>query len=223
MLPGWHISESGLVGPKYARIRLSQHHESQSAGHVDVEFVLDETSPTRVQLWDCVSGFGAAPSDLALSAAHIWCQTTAAAILELKYSRRGEFASHYHGDDPNGLRGWHVIAGAILGYGQGDSADQLQQWWLEYPVLPALSPALHDALAEGACPRGFKLLFGGDDVAEVRLDGERHEVASAALANLPWPRLKLPGFVRSYVVVLHDEGRVAAHVGRATPKARAGE
>jgi hypothetical protein len=204
--PGWEITERGIVGPGQAIVRLGQRHESGSDGHVDVQFVLDEDSPAGEQLWDCVSGFGATQVDKARSAAYLWSRTTAGAMFELKYSRRGEFADHYRGAEPGGLRGWHVICGAIAGFGKGDSADRLVEWWIENPVLPALSLALSDSIDEPACPHGLKILFGGDRIAEVRLDGERHEAASVILENLAWPTLQPPGFARSYVLVLHRDG-----------------
>jgi len=98
-----------------------------------------------------------------------------------------------------------TIAGAITGFGSGASPSALQQWWLENPVLPALARALGDSLNEQDAPYGLKILFGGDGVAEVRVNGEQHDAASSALASLPWPRLNPPGFVRSYLLVLHRE------------------
>jgi hypothetical protein len=203
--PGWEITERGIVGPDKALVRFEQRHTSTSEGHLDVQFVLEGESSIGPQLWDCVVGFGATPVERAESAAHLWSQTTAGALLEFKYSLRGEFADHYRGTEPEGFRGWHVICGPILGYGQGDSAEQLQRWWLENPMLPALSRVLNDSLDECSCPHGIKILFGGDGVAEVRLNGERHEAGSATLADFPWPRLEPPSFVRSYLIVLHRD------------------
>src|SRR5262245_38046336 len=95
--PGWVITERGIVGPGGALVRLGQRHEVESDGHVDVDFELDEADPGGTQLWDCVCGFGVTPTDKARSAAHLWSQTTAGALLEFKYSQRGEFADHYRG------------------------------------------------------------------------------------------------------------------------------
>jgi hypothetical protein len=203
--PGWTKTERGLVGPGGALVRLGQRHDSMSGGHVDVQFEPDEAKPLKTPLWDCVSGFGASSGEKARNAAHLWSQTTAAALLEFKYSFRGEFADHYRGSDPGGFEGWHVISGPIMGFGEGDSPDRLQQWYLNNPVLPALSRTMSHSIDERTCPHGVKIFLGGDGVAEVRLDGERHDSASAALAKLPWPRLEPPGFVRCYVVVLHRD------------------
>lgn len=203
--PGWVITERGLVGPGGALVRLGQRHSSDDEGHVDVQFEPDEAKPLKTSLWDCVSGFGDSPTENARTAAHLWSHTTAGAFLEFKYSGRGEFADHYRGADPLGFVGWHVISGAVMGFGKGDSPGRLQQWYLDNAVLPALSRAMSASMDERACPYGIKILMGGDCVAEVRLDGERHESASAALAALPWPRLNPPGFIRCYLLVLHRE------------------
>lgn len=212
--PGWVVTGGAIVGPDGAAVRLAERDVSRIEGHVDVQFVLDDASPRRVELWDCVVGYGATAADRARFAANMWGQTTAGVLLELKYSRRGEFADHYHAADAGGFSGWHSIAGAIVGFGKGESPSALQRWWLDNPVLPALARALDDSLNEPEGPFGLKILFGGDGIAEVRVNGEQHDAASSALASLPWPRLSPAGFVRSYVLVLHrepSEGRVCSH------------
>lgn len=203
--PGWIMTDEGLLGPENTRLTLAQHHGSSSDGHVDVLFEPDKNTPSASQLWDCVTGYGPTLEDKAKSAAYLWSQTTAGALLEFKYSGRGEFADHYHGNEPDGFQGWHVLCGAIVGFGHGDSPDILQQWYLKNPILPCLSLALSESLTEQTCPHGIKIFMGGDGIAEVRLDGERHEVASEALVNLDWPRLDPLGFIRSYLLVLHRE------------------
>jgi hypothetical protein len=203
--PGWVITNRGITGPAGALIRFAQRHESQSECHVDVQFILDESSDSEGHLWDCVSGFGDIPVARARAAAHLWSSTTGAALLELKFSRRGEYADHYRGRDANGFVGWHIICGAILGFGHERSPEELQTWWLNHPVLPRIAGALDESLSDEACPHGVKILFGGNGVAEVRINGELHPAASKALADLPWPRISPPGFVRTYVVLLHRD------------------
>jgi Family of unknown function (DUF6348) len=198
---GWTARGDVLVGPGDAYVAFTEQHSVGSVSHVDVRFVLDASRPDE-SLWDCVSGFGNTPEDRAWSAAHVWGQTTAGACLELKYSRRGEFADHYDGRESGSFTGWHAIAGAIIGFGDGDSAATLQRWWMENPFLPALARWLDDSVGPHGL-HGIKLLFGGADVAEVRLDGQRHDVASEELAKLSWPRLEPTGFVRSYVIAVH--------------------
>jgi hypothetical protein len=202
---GWRVTGTGLTGPDHALVRLDQRHSSHGDGHLDVEFVLDDRAGRKAGLWDCVSGFGVTPAERVQSAAHLWARTTAPALLELKYSQCGEFADHYHGHEPDGFPSWHIICGPIMGFGHGDSPQTLQDWWLKNPFLPVLSTALAGSVDEESCPHGIKILFGGDGIAEIRLDGEPHERASALLATLDWPRIQPAGFVRSYVVVLHRE------------------
>jgi uncharacterized protein DUF6348 len=76
-------------------------------------------------------------------------------------------------------------------------------WSADHIVLPALRDTLRPRLT-GAV-HGVKLLFGGtagDEVAEVRVDTLYDEASSRALANLPWPRLEKPAFVRAYLLVM---------------------
>jgi len=204
LLPGWSISDGVIRGPEDAAIRFSEEHPSSSEAHVDVEFSFQDSTGVDVRLWDCVSGFGETVADWAETAAHIWSNTTALALLELKYSRRGEYADHFHGDEPQGLTGWHCICSSVLGYGVGESGQLLQDWWLQnHTVLPGLASALDDLTDSG--PHGIKILFGANDIAEVRVDGHHHEKASEALRSLDWPRLPDPGFLRVYVIAMHRE------------------
>lgn len=205
MRPGWIMKEDAIAGPGGAVVRLGENHESEVEGHVDVQFVLDDSSFRRIELWDCVMGYGETPTDRAQFAAHVWGQTTGVVLLELKYSRTGEFADHLYGTEADGFSGWHAIHGGIIGIGDADSAGKLQQWWLDNPLLPALARCLNESLDEKDGPFGLKILFGGDEVAEVRVNGERNEVASSMLASLSWPRLDPPAFVRSYVLLVHRE------------------
>lgn len=114
MASGWELAPRGQVGPNRLLVRLGERHTSQSAGHVDIEVVLDESDLASPRLWDCLAGFGATPQDQADSVAYLWSQTTASAFLELKLSGRGAFAAHFRGVDRGGIPGWHVIAGALL-------------------------------------------------------------------------------------------------------------
>jgi hypothetical protein len=184
---------------------LWQRHSVDNEGHVDVQFLIDRPGAESICLWDCVSGFGATAEARARFAAGLWAQTGGAACLELALSLRGDFADHYRGSEPGGFTNWHVIMGAIIGFGASDSASALQNWWLTHPVLPALARVLSCDLNEQRGPHGLKILFGGNRVAEVRLDGERHDGASRALASLAWPTLEPAAFVRSFVVLLHPE------------------
>lgn len=205
--PGWAFLDGRIVGAEGVSVTLSQRHAADNNGHVDVEFAASGARGHVVTFMDCVSGFGPTAEARAQFAAQLWAQTTGGACLEFAYSMRGDFADHYRGSDPGGFTRWHVIAGAILGFGDGDSAGALQRWWLSQPILPTLAEVLVPEIHDPHSPRGLKILFGGDRVAEVRVDGERHEAASSALADLPWPSLEPAAFVRSYVILLHPDDR----------------
>jgi hypothetical protein len=202
---GWTQGPSGIVGPGGVRVTLSERHSFDNDGHVDVEVLVPSPHGDPATFIDCVSGFGSTPQARARFAAHLWSQTTGAACLEFAYSLRGDFADHYRGSDPASFTNWHTIAGAIIGFGDAESASVLQQWWLSHPVLPAVAHALANGLSDNVAPHGVKILFGGDGVAEVRVDGDCHDAASRAVGGLQWPRRDPAAFVRSYVILLHPE------------------
>jgi hypothetical protein len=204
LMDGWELSPTGIVGPEGALVRLHAHDAARDDGHVDVQFTFGSPDGAEVSLWDCVSGFGDSPVDRGRAAAHLWSLTTGTALLELQYSRRGEFADHYAATDEEGFQGWHLVHGGIIGFGQGDAARQLQQWWVENPFLPQLAQAMADSLEADSCPHGIKIFFGGDGIAEVQLNRQVHAAASQRLAGLDWPRLSSVAFVRSYLLVAHQ-------------------
>lgn len=204
LMPGWSVTDEAVIGPENAVIRFSEEHCADSDGHIDVSFSFSDSDPDGLRLWDCVSGFGKTIADCASTAAKIWSSTSAPALLELKYSRSGHFAGHFHGHEPEGLMGWHCICGSVMGYGLEGSGAALQDWWISrQTVLPAISASLSD-LADGI-PHAIKIFFGGLDIAEVRVDGYIHEHATSILLSLDWPRMESVGFLRVFVIALHRE------------------
>ncbi len=202
LMPGWRTHGGVILGPHGAAVRFSEQHAAASDGHVDIEFSFQDDDPGAPRLWDCITGFGATPLERARTAARIWGATSAGPLLEFKFSRKGEFADHFDADDSQGLLGWHCICSAITGYGQGNAAQSLQEWWLSgQDVLPAIAPFLSDL--SGSEPHSIKIFFGGDGIVEVRIDGVIHEDASTALLSLDWPRLEPVGFLRVFVIALH--------------------
>lgn len=203
---GWEVKNGELRGPDGEKVRFSSRDcADEEEGHVDVEFIPGPKTKNSRVLWDCVAGVGDSTEGKAEMAAAIWGQTTAPAILEYGDSAKGKLADHYHGDDAAGFDGWYVIAGAVLGYGLEDSGDRLQKWWLTNPILPKLVASLSPTLSSKATPHGVKVLFGGRDIAEVKVDGVLHKEATEALQALPWPRLDPPGFVRSYFIFVRPD------------------
>lgn len=202
--PGWSLAPVGLLGPGGERLQLLRRHSLETPGHFDVCLAFDRERGAPVELWDCVKGYGKDDEVMARTAAHAFATTTAVAVRELRAAGRGRFADHHHGLAMRGVRGWHCIVSPALGFGAGGDGCALRAWWCMYPWLRRIGAQLIDGIAAGACPVGVKVLFGSDEVAEVRVNGERHEPASAALLALPWPR---GGglFLRCYVLLLHPE------------------
>lgn len=198
---GWELRGESLVGQDGLVLRFGERHQSTSPGHVDIEIIFDEDKGDSVRLLDCAVGFGESLSAQAKNCAYLWAATTGGCILELKYSRTGEFASHYEAKDPEGLVGWHAVCSDLIGYGTGNKAKELQDWWVKSTkVLPTIASTL---TGMSDSPHGIKIFFGGEDTAEVRVDGEYHEAASKALAEMDWPRNDLSGFLRAYVIAIH--------------------
>lgn len=204
MRRGWKTRDDMLVGRGGATLRISRGSHSDSPRHLDVGFGFRLPNGKAFEIWDCVTGFGDADAAIGRSAAHIWASTTGTAAFELQYSRKGKYATHYRGWEPDGLTGWHAIAGNVLAYGHGEHAAELQEWWLENPPLPVIADALGDALGQREEPDGLKLLICGE-VAEVSLNGGPNDAASRALSELDWPRLQPAAMIRTYVFALHRE------------------
>lgn len=164
--PGWQVEKDVIRGPEDAAVRFGAKHEASSPGHADVEFSLVDSDADTPRFWDCVVGPGKSMEACVENAAKIWGSTSAMALLELKYSRKGKYADHFMSHESTGLTGWHSICSPIIGWGQGDGGRALQEWWIRrQAVLPALGPALAD-LQEGN-PHAIKVFFGGQNVGEV--------------------------------------------------------
>lgn len=73
------------------------------------------------------------------------------------------------------------------------------------PVKEAAKQGPPFAQAFQRALEGVKILFGGANIAEVRVNGEAHEAAPGMLRGLDWPRLEQPGFLRTYVIALYRE------------------
>ena len=205
MKAGWKIRKGTLSGPLGARLLLRRSTHSDDPAHLDVLFEFPDRSGNPVRFLDCISGLGRSTADRARTSSKIWTHTSAPTLFELRYSLRGEFADHYGGTDPGGIPGWHSICAPIMGYGAPESAEALQTWWPTNPVLATIWAAI-GAPPEVDAPLGMKVLFGADEVAEVRVNGEFHDRATDALLGMDWPRLEPAAFVRAYVIALHPDG-----------------
>lgn len=126
-------------------------------------------------------------------AADAWAQTAGACLLEL-LDPRGHFADHVGPDEERGVPGRHALISGAVGFGL-DAAENrsLQMALLEANVLHRIADTFVADL-ESPYFNGVKVFYGGRPgamQAEIRINGERHEAASAAMAalNLPEPRV----------------------------------
>lgn len=168
---GSELDGGGLVLGERLRFDFEQQHYCEDEGHTDIRVKINRKDQSSFYLLDCVGGFGETREEKAEAAAHLWCNTTAAAVFEL-FALDGSFASHYQGGEAEGIPGWHAIWSPLIGYGFGESGDALQKWTVETKLLAKLGPALLENLPEGDGPHGAKLFFGWKDSAEVRVNGE---------------------------------------------------
>ncbi len=88
----------------------------------------------------------------------------------------------------------------------GFRSGPLGDWVAEHRLLPTVADAVLPYLTDPAL-NGVKFFFGGregDEVAEVRVNGEPVAAASAALRALPWPRGERLAWVRCFVLLAAD-------------------
>lgn len=139
-----------------------------------------------------------------LRAADNWVQTAGACLLEL-LDRRGRFADHAGPDHKRGFPGWHSITSGAVGLGL-DTAEnrRLQTALVDANVLHRIADTFTADL-ESPYFNGVKVFYGGRPgamQAEVRVNGERHEAASTAMAALNLPEPTTFTTVRCYALLL---------------------
>ncbi|MDH6578677.1 DUF6348 family protein [Kitasatospora sp. MAP5-34] len=188
-------------GPGTTAVAVREHPGDDGGGHVDLGFVLQLGRADGPVVWDCAAGLGKTEEEQLDNAVKMWATTTAATVVELQ-EHSGEHGDHYRHP---GLPGRHAVQGpaAVFGFG----SEQLAGWLADHQLLPALADALHPELTAPHV-NGVKLFLGGkagDDIAEVRVNGEVSEAASAALRALPWPRGERLCWARLFILLV-DEG-----------------
>ncbi|MEV4561028.1 DUF6348 family protein [Kitasatospora sp. NPDC049285] len=148
---------------------------------------------------DCVSVV-ASPRD----AVGLWAQSAGACLLELLDGRE-RFADRWGPEHRRGVPGWRSIASGAVGYGLSEpEVARLQKALLEANVLPAIAETFTADL-ESPWFNSVRVFYGGKPgtmTAEVRVNGERHQAASAALAALGLPDPTAFTVVRSFALVL---------------------
>ncbi|MER5639269.1 DUF6348 family protein [Kitasatospora sp. NPDC002227] len=194
----FHVEGELVRGPGSTAVAVREH--PGDGGHVDLGYVLELGRADGPVVWDCTAGLGKTEEEKLDSAVRMWATTTASAVVELT-ERRGAHGDHYR---PEALPGWHAVQGpaAVFGFG----SERLAGWLADHQVLPDLAAALGPELT-GPEINGVKLFLGGrtgEDVAEVRVNGEVAEAASAALRALPWPRGERLCWARLFVLLARD-------------------
>ncbi|MER8182351.1 DUF6348 family protein [Kitasatospora sp. NPDC094015] len=133
-----------------------------------------------------------------------WVETAGACLLEL-LDRGERFAHHAGPDHGHGVPGWHSIISGVVGLGL-DTAEnrRLQVALLDANVLHHVAGSMTADL-ESPFFNGVKVFYGGSPgtmEAEIRVNGVRHEAASAALAALDLPEPSTFTTVRQYALLL---------------------
>jgi len=127
---------------------------------------------------------------------------------------RGLHGDHYAPGAAGGVPGWHAVQGpaCVFGFESGPLGD----WLAENQLLPTVTdqvvPRLRDPVVNGV-----RFFFGGrsgDEVAEVRVNGEPAPDASAALRRLPWPRGERLAWARCFVLLAADPEALRGVEGR---------
>ncbi|MEV4063229.1 DUF6348 family protein [Nonomuraea dietziae] len=202
----WRVRDGLVWGPGNSAVVIRSLDFDDGPAHLDLGITLDAKDDSAPVLWDCTSGMGGTNEAAIKQAVEMWAMTAGATFMELT-SPSGELADHIQSADPEGLTGHHVIHGPVAAFAMGGDFEPLTEWFVDNPMLPRLGQALVGSFDD---PRinGVKILCGGDqetEIAEVRVNGEVHEEASAILLRLGWPRLPEFAYARTYLLVLPED------------------
>src|SRR5215469_3927239 len=107
----WRIDGDRVQGPGPLSVITGEECGCESHKHVGLAMVLTARDGTATTHWDCALGLAADELVAIRQAVQVWSERTVPVFREL-YARDGSFADHYASGDPDGIPGWHVIAGA---------------------------------------------------------------------------------------------------------------
>ncbi|GAA4976678.1 hypothetical protein HD597_000549 [Nonomuraea thailandensis] len=203
----WRVRDGMVWGPGDSAVVIRELDFDGGPAHLDLGIDLNAKNQEAPILWDCTSGVGGTKEASIKQAVEMWAMTAGAAFMELLY-QRGELAEHFQHDDPGGLQGHHVIHGPVGVVAMNGDVEPLTEWFAESQILPRLGGALAGSFDHPHL-NGVKILCGGDrdvKLAEVRVNGEVHEQASAILREFDWPRGAKFAYARTYLLVLPDHG-----------------
>ncbi|MFJ4849543.1 MULTISPECIES: DUF6348 family protein [unclassified Streptomyces] len=163
---------------------------------------------------DCVVAVGADARD----AADTWVQTAGACLLELLY-QQGRFAAQEGPEHERGVTDWHSITSGTVAFGLDPTENRrMQAALLEANVLHRVADTFTADL-ESPFFNGVKVFYGGRPgamEAEIRVNGTRHQAASAAMAALNLPEPTTFTAVRYYTLLLPTPAEDPAPSGATT-------
>jgi len=179
---GAELKGNSLASPRGWAVAVTPPQHGDNS-HYDLVALPDVTVQPDVPCFlDCAVAFSGDPR----YAAEAWTQTAGACLLEL-LDRRGRFAEHVGPGQGRGVPGWHTITSGAVAFGlDSDENRRLQIAVLEANVLHRVA-ASFTADLESPFFNGVKVFYGGQPgamEAEIRVNGERHDAASAAMATL---------------------------------------
>jgi hypothetical protein len=208
----FRVEGSVVRGPGSTAVAVREH-QGHGGGHVDLGYVLRLGEGEGPVVWDCSVGLGRTEEEQLRNAVQMWRTTTASAVVEL-LEGRGVHGDHFAPGTVGGVAGWHAVQGpaCVFGFRSGPLGD----WVAEHQLLPAVADTVGPFLTDPAL-NGVKFFFGGregDEVAEVRVNGEPVPAASAALRGLPWPRGERLAWARCFVLLAADPLGLAGAEGR---------
>lgn len=202
----FRVDEQVVRGPGSTAVAVREHRDAAdpaAAPHLDLGYVLRLGEGEGPVVWDCVSGLGRTEEQRLENGVRMWRTTTAGAVVEL-LERRGVHGDVFAPGTLPGVPDWHSVQGpaAVFGF----RSEPLSAWVEGHHLLPALADEVLPRLDARAL-HGVRVFFGGragDEVAEVRVDGEPVPAASAALRTLGWPRGEHLAWARCFLLLTRD-------------------
>lgn len=176
--------------------------DSDDHRHLHLEILLNADRPDVPTILDCAVGLAADPVAAARQAIQAWIDTCLVTVLEM-VEQRGRLADHFRSDEKGGFSGWHAIVGGVTGWSV-DGSKAKQEWFAETMPWSTLAPVITTGL-DRPYLNGIRMLVGqGGDFTEceVRINGNRHEPSTAALATLDWPHTSQFGLARTFVLLV---------------------
>lgn len=200
---GAELKGNSLLSPRGWAVAVGQASHGDDRHYDLIAFPDTSVQPEAPCFTDCV-----VVVSTPRAAAGLWARSAGACMLEL-LDGRGQFADHLGPDEEHGVPGrWSITSGA-LAYGlSAEENIRLQRALLEAHALREIADTFAADL-ESPWFNGVRLFYGGAPgavEAEVRINGERHEAASAALAALGLPEPAVFTVARSFTLVLPAGG-----------------